>query len=230
MSFATAGRIVSASSLEDAVEDTLRLWLPFYLGEVTEQNPPLEVVGDVRQVLLDPAGIVRTSAIDWPIETAPTTVMLASPGMAADTSPGLDGSVRASWTFTLAIFATMPERTDTRRAAQLYAAALSTTMTAKGLEVDGASVRFVREMYDGRPARDARTQVLAYAEFVVDIEDARPGMGTGPVVPPPGRDPAPVLTDGPEVEVVVTHDRVFDPRSVGLLGTLRAMPTEETQP
>jgi hypothetical protein len=29
---------------------------------------------------------------------------------------------------------------------------------------------------------------------------------------------------------VVTHDRVFDPRSVGLLGTLRAMPTEETQP
>jgi hypothetical protein len=198
------GRLVSAPMIERAVEATLRVWLGQYIGEVLAQ------AGHPRDALPDPTDLVRASGHDWDSESAPPLAIVVSPGT-TDVRRVPNGYT-ATWSVTAMVVASMPTRLQVREAAQFYAAALY-CLEQKGIDLDGATVRWQgEELAPVRRPGDDRTQLAGQAHFAVMVEGARALHG-GPADPPTPdpvtgvvpREPAstPPLPDSAFVDVTV---------------------------
>lgn len=170
------GRLLSAPILERAVEETLRTWMPAYLGEVLAQ------AGHGRFDLPDPSDMVRQSEFDWPVEAQIALVVITSPGTTGDAVRGPEG-YDATWDVRAGVVADLGEYTGTREAMQFYAAAAGSALTHRGVPVEGASVRWLGENWGVLAERDSRTLMGGEARCAITVQEARSLYG-GPLEPP----------------------------------------------
>lgn len=201
MPVGTYGRIVSAPMIETAVANTLATWLSDYLGETLAQ------AGYGREDLPDPDDLVFASDLDWPTEAEVALVVIVSPGTTGDPRREAE-SYAATWDVRVVTLASLPDRLDTRRAAQLYAAAAGAAVDQKGVELEGATVVWTGEGTRVLAERDARTLVAGEARFEVSVEDARRRYG-GPDAPSPPdvpRQPADPAGEVTSVSITLTKE------------------------
>jgi hypothetical protein len=208
-SAAVYGRLLAAPTIERGVEVCLRYWLGPYLGEVLEQ------AGHARDLLPDPADLVRVADLSEPTSSQIAVVIVASPGTTGDTRREAD-AYTATWDVRAGVLMDLGSRLESREAAQFGAAAAGAALSHQGVAdvmpdlttwrrndagdlvvLAGSSVRWVGETYRVLDRRGmSPTLIAGEAIITVTVEGARSAFG-GPEEPPrdpdsdlPSRDPA----------------------------------------
>lgn len=197
------GPLLSAPIIERAAERTLRTWLGAYTGEALVQ------AGEDRFGLPDPSDFVRVvDTNELPPESQFALALTSVAGTDGDASanPGDPGSYSAIWTLRAGVVVLMPNWTQTREAAQFYAAG-TFCLAHKGLDgLSDATVRWRAEEYV-EVGKAPRTMMLGLGRFWIYVPDARALYG-GPDTPPDDGE-RPEGEPGPEVQSVrVDVDRI----------------------
>jgi hypothetical protein len=176
------GPIFVPSFLEQAVIDTLKLWLPTYLAEV-------ELQLEREQGLIEPprSYTTRRRFEKFPEDQIPTCVVV-SPGLANEPHKEGDGSHRAEWALGVGVIVSAPDQESTNLVAKIYGAAIRACLLQKSsLGGVASGITWYDESYDDLPSDDtARTLGAAALYFRVEVEDIV-NSRVGPNVPtPPG--------------------------------------------
>jgi len=180
MSIEVYGRLIDATQVEDAVEDSLKLWLPAYIAEVERQNSM-----DPQSLPL-PASYSRVNEFyKWSEDQLPA-VLIVSPGL-APTIPKMKGNgiYHCWWRVGVAIIAAGQDRETTRMLAKRYTAAVrGALLQHAGLGDFGAEgITWNGERNSDVPDDSTRTLGSGACTFDVEVSEvvnARLGPSTPP--------------------------------------------------
>src|SRR4051812_636972 len=109
------GPLVSASDVELAVLDTLRVWFNDYLAEVDRRN------GDAVGTLPYPRGWVVSAGIEKMPEDQTPTIVVASPGLLVAPLADGRGAYTATWRVSVSSVVSARGNRQALRLARLYA-------------------------------------------------------------------------------------------------------------
>lgn len=183
------GRIVTAADVDQAVTDTLKTWLGYYLDEVA------------RQAGADPITHPRTWAArqgdvtTWPEDRFPAVIVVTQNLALTDGAQEATGATTTS----VVVYVNAKGDQAARRLAMRYIAAVRVCLTHKqSLDGFADSTQAVDETYTVVGADDTRT--LSGAQVDVQIAVAG-GVNTrygGPSGPPPYPQSGPVVLEHEE--------------------------------
>lgn len=181
------GPMVIASDVEEALIDTLQLWLPTYLGEMQRLKPELPPLPDIRSYS-------QTNRFQrLPQDQLPAAVVL-SPGLASAPAVFGDGKIGAWWRLGVVVICSTRTAEETNQAAKLYGAAIRTLLVQRpDLGGVASALTIVSELYDDVPANYLEVGATAQIEmdvFVDEISNNTHGPdqpAADPTVAPPAR-------------------------------------------
>jgi hypothetical protein len=217
------GPLISTPIIEAGALETLRLYLPAYLGDALAQ------AGHDRFALPDPEDTHTASdEIEQAHESQFSLLVVATPGTDGDAQINggapYDATYSARWELITGVVCNMTDYIDTRHAAGFYAAS-TMCLAHKGLTapeglpgaetalpeptaqlLTSCSVEWLGEQIRNRtPDGSQRTVMLGSGRFHVWVPDARARWG-GPATPPPAPErPGPDLEGSPETVNVETE-------------------------
>lgn len=198
------GPLVSAATLDAALIQTLRAWMPAYVAEAARQDglTPLPVA---------PRSYLVASELDRFEEDQIPSVVVVSPGMSEPPEVQGDGHYRAWWEIGVSAITTGRDADEARRFACIYAAA------ARGVLIQhpslggvASAVAWTGERYDDIQIESRRTLCAGQVTVRVLIEQAAYRFG-GPPEPP--EDPA--IPDEGIRPSVDSHATTVNPRATG---------------
>lgn len=185
--------IVTGPQVEQAVVDTLKLWLPSYVWEVARQ------IGRSPASVQQPRSWNVFSDLDkWPEDQVPAIVAIC-PGLSE--APGKSAATyRATWAVAVGAVVSGRNREESRELAGLYGAAIRAVMVQHpSLGGFAAATNWADENYDDLDTNRSRTQGIARVVFEVEVEDVTTERA-GPAEPPPL--PTTVNPDDPVINSV----------------------------
>lgn len=198
------GPMLSAHVVEDAVVDTVALWLPTYLAEVERQQglPP----GGIAR----PASLSTRSLFEVRAEESLPAIVVVSPGTAGTPERAGDRTQRAQWVVDVVAVVSAPTDVLTRRMGQLYAAALRTLLLQRS-SLGGVAARgltWLGDSYTPIPSEGARTIYGAAVQVLVRMDAVVDGWGGPPPASEPGEDPLTPWPSWPTItDVGITVER-----------------------
>jgi hypothetical protein len=200
----TFGTLFVPATIERAMLDLLKTWLPIYLAEVE------------RQIGIEPCTIARprfyatsVEADHMPGEQLPG-IIAVSPGTSENPTRE-DGAWAAWFDCTIVALVMTPEELTTRELAGYFAAAIrGAVLQHAGLGVDQVETTWwAGEEYQGEPGDQRnRTRGAALVHFRVKVRDVI-STETGPLDPEAvadACDPYPPITTVQEVDIDVRSD------------------------
>lgn len=207
----TFGRAISDDLVEDAVLDVLKRGLPTYLGEIENQR------GLTRGFYQRPKTYEVKSEVEKLPEEQVPMILVVSTGLTGRPVKDGRGLYRVPWYIGVAGIVSADNKTNTRRMAYRYAAAIRTLLVnfqTLNNALDG-SVRGV-EWVDGRnneiPPDGDRTLWLSRQVFEVEVGnvlDQSSGPLTLPALPvnqnPAALPPDPVITKA-KIQTTITKE------------------------
>lgn len=203
------GRIVTAEQVEQAVIETLQLWLPTYLRQ-------MEVVGERPDQSLRPPRHYKTANRfeNWPDDQLPVAVVV-SPGLREAPRRLGSGEFNAKWTVGIGIVCSADNAQNTNSLAKAYAAAVRAVLTQKpDLGGFAAGVEWLDETYDDAPVEAGRTLASGQVVFAIQVNSVLDTF-RGPVTPtvtpeanPPGWSTPPNRYTIDTVEVTVDKEEL----------------------
>lgn len=173
------GNIVTGDEVENAVIDTLKVWIKTYMHEM-ERRQGLD---------LDTYPGIKSYSTHSTFETIPgddflPMIVVVSPGL---TEPPLkeggEGNVRATWSVGVVVVVSSNSEALVRKLCMTYAAAIRICLVQKR-DLGGISngVVWMDEGYDEIPTQDARSIMAARLYFNVEA-DGVATVFTGPIKP-----------------------------------------------
>ena len=191
------GPIFAGVQLEQAIIDTIKLWIPVYL-------PAAEIrVTGARVGLPMPRGYTtRNTFSDLPEDQLPMCIVI-SPGTAGTpVKEGGKGVYRAPWRVVVGCVVSTRTQQETNAVSKIYGAAIRQLLLHKGtLGGVADNVIWEEESYDDIPQNDPdRSLMVSMIVFVFWVDNVATRFG-GPK-DPPGPDEQPDA-DWPEVDTVI---------------------------
>lgn len=172
----TVPTVISAFDVEQAVIDTLKPRLDYYLPQLGHPK----VRSYARSVDIQKLPEQQTPAIT-----------VESPGMEGEPSRKGDGSYHAWWRISVDIFVTAKDADSATRLAKSYIAVIRAVLLQEpGLKGFATGLSWMDETYLELPPLSVRSMATASASFIVEVADvvnARelPYMPGGPAIPTP---------------------------------------------
>lgn len=155
-------RLFSAHLIEDAMLAQLRERLPAYVLEIFKQY-------GFKLPMIKSWGVV-TDYERWPSTNLPA-LLVAAEGINGNPVRTSDGWHTASWAVEVSVTLSGPTGPDTRKAAQLYAAAVrGAVMQRRSLGIN-ASVEWADEDYGGAPSDDRLSIFTATNAFAIEVKN-----------------------------------------------------------
>jgi hypothetical protein len=182
--------------LEDAVLATLKTWLPAYLSEVCAQETDRLDLDTPRRLAVPKTWATISDYDRFPEQGLPA-IIVAAPGMKGEADRRGDGSLRGTWTIEVSATVSADTAKNTRRAAQLYLAAiLGAILQRRSLGQSYSSADFVAAEYVDVPNEKRRSIVACAAAFEVQVGEML-STQLGPATAEP---PDPMPDTWPEVQ------------------------------
>lgn len=187
------GPILLGTSVTDAMEAHLKLWLPTYLAEMKRQHGVnLPAVRSYN---------FSSDVEKWPERQLPA-VLVVSSGTADEPTMDGGGAYTATYTVGVGVVAAGRSEEETLQLAQAYAAAVRACVVQHpSLGGFALGTRWLGEEWDTIESSKARTLVGAQEVFVVTVKDVTTAHA-GPGVPNPAPNPNVPSADWP---TVATH-------------------------
>lgn len=162
---AVFGPIVVASDVEDALTETLKLWLPTYLAEM--ERLTARAPGDLPEIR-SYSKVNRFRRL--PQEQLPAAVVV-SPGLASAPVVFGDGKIGAWWRLGVAVVCSGSTAEASNELAKLYGAAIRTLLVQRP-DLGGAAsaLTIVSELYDDVPADYLEVGATAQVEIDVFVD------------------------------------------------------------
>lgn len=195
----TPGPIVTNRDVEEAARDTLKWWLPYYLGRIDVDH------GRAPTATREPRSYNVASEDDRWAEETPPSLIVVSPGTVDD--PEVHGefaSYAATWQVNVGVTAGGATEKGSRELASRYAAAVRYVLVQQG-DLGGLAqrTRWMGERYD----IVARRRALMACEVLAHVRVLRTVDGRGPIPrvrPTNPRDPAAETPTPIEIETRVS--------------------------
>ena len=174
------GQIITGADVREAVEATLRAWMPAYLGEIAA------VRGKSRGDLPTFRSYQSATSVDsWPEDQLPACIIVA-PGLAGP--PEKHGSeYTATWSVGVATVNSASTREATTELVELYTAAIrSAVMQHPSLGDFASGLEWIDESYDELGFEESRTIAAGQVILGVQVDgvlDSSQGTKTPPVNP-----------------------------------------------
>lgn len=186
------GDMIDASQVEQAVEDTIRLWATTYLAELERQR------GLPARTLKPPRDYLKLNEFDPSNPITLPACVIVSPGMTEPPVKGGQGKYTATWGIVVGIIVSANTQENTMILAKRYCAALRTMLLQqKSLGGFASGNRFLEEGYDEIPSSETDTMVAATLGFEISVDDvstASRGLSVPPADPYAAPSPAAVIT------------------------------------
>jgi hypothetical protein len=186
--------------LEQAVIDTIKMWIPTYLREVERLTG--RQMGDIPV----PRSYTTRKIFEKFVEDQTPTIIVVSPGTADEPKMEGDGHYRAEWGLGVGAVVSTSTQETTNLVAKVYGAAIRAIILQQAsLGGIASGVRWMDESYDDLPSDDSdRTLGSAALYFRVEVDDvvnrfAGPNSVYFPADPDPDSQPG---ADWPTVETV----------------------------
>lgn len=196
------GPILTEGDVRHAAEETLKLWLPSYLGEVAAQH------GMARDTL----PLIRSwKAVpvfeQWPEEQLPAIVVVA-PGTNS-VPEKMDNKITVGWSLGVAVIVSAKDEESTADLIGLYSAAIRALLSHKGsLGGFAEGSTFMSERFDEHPipeqGRTLRTAMVMFSVLVAGMNKVRggPRVADDPTVEP---EPWPIVTSVHETVIPLSE-------------------------
>jgi len=180
-------RIVSANQVEEAVRDTLKLWMPVYLQEMELQ------LGRTRKKVPVPRSFMVAGELEQLRENQLPGILVQSPGLTGVPWHDGEGMYTATWRIISTALVSALDQESTRAVAKLYGAAMRGILVQKPTLGEFAiNTKWTSESYNDLPTPDGErnlTLVSIWCEVTVeDVVNKMGGPRTYPTPDPP--DPA----------------------------------------
>ena len=201
---ADIGPFITGGDVEQALIDTLKLWLPAYLMEGERKHGLTP--GDIPA----PRGwaITGRDLQKFTSDQLPCIVVMAGGIIVKPLARGYPGSTTATWSVDVACIFNAAWGRMSRKHSQLYVRAITLVLLQRPLEGLACVVDFNGELYDELDFSDTRTYSAAVGAFTVEVEDMlwRDG-GPPPYVEPPDEpaEPFDPWTEVTDTDVSVTN-------------------------
>jgi hypothetical protein len=182
--------------LEDAVLDTLKTWLPSYLSEACAQETERLDLAEPKRLAVPKTWATISDYDRFPEQGLPA-IIVAAPGMKGEADRRGDGSLRGTWMVEVSATVSADTAKNTRRAAQIYLAAiLGSVLQRRSLGDPHSAATFVATEYVDVPNEKRRSIVACAAAFEVQVGEML-STQLGPATPEP---PDPMPETWPEVQ------------------------------
>jgi hypothetical protein len=198
------GQILTSDAVEQAVVDTLLLWLPTYLAEMERQT------GRDPQSVPMPKSVVRQDDIndmDYTEENIPMLVV-SVPGTTEPPRKDGGGRYSTTWICGVGFVVAARDQYTTRRLSRLYIAAARAILVQKqSLGNFAEAVYWVGEEFNDIPKQKKASLAAGQSMFLVVVPDFMQDHG-GPMEPVPTPDLPDPVGDWPtviEADVEVTQ-------------------------
>jgi hypothetical protein len=194
------GPLITTVDIDEAVLDTLKLWLPTYLTE-TERD---KVIG--HDWLADPKSYASVLDDDTFPDFVLPAVLVTTSGTIGDTERIGGGYHNAWWSFVVTAIVRGPDEAGSRKAASLYAASIRRLLLQKqSLGGFAGGMQWNSEVVS--PVSDTsgsgRNLAAGIGDFSVLVTEVVQDMA-GPVQPDPDPDPHDYGDWPPAQKVVLT--------------------------
>ena len=182
MSNEVFGPIVTGGQVEDAVEATLRKWLPTYIAEVSGQD------GRSRSKTPNIASWQVVPDFEtWPESKFPALVIVST-GVSGKPKRKAGGVYSAPWAFGIGVFCKSNSLKNMRDLSKIYGAAIRAVLVQHSSLGDFASgLDWEDERYDDLEFRE-RTYAAARLVFTVEVDEVV-RRSAGPAQADPNYDP-----------------------------------------
>jgi len=208
---AEIGPFVTGADVEQAIMQTLKLWLPSYIAEGERAHGLTP--GDIPA----PRGWALTGRDleKYTSDQLPCIVVMAGGIVVKPLATGYPGKVTAVWVCDVGCIFNAAWGRTSREYAQLYVRAISLALVQRPLEGLAAVVDITGEQYEEDDFSQTRTYSLAVAQFVIEMEEMMWRSGGPPPFVDPPTDPTAPYTDWTEVATTdVTVDNTPPPQEV----------------
>lgn len=194
-------RIVSANQVEEAMRDTLKLWMPVYLQEMELQ------LGRTRAKVPVPRSFMVAGQLEQLRENQLPGILVQSPGLTGVPYHDGDGMYTATWRLIATSLISALDQESTRAVAKLYGAAIRGICVQKPTLGDFAiNTKWISESYSDLPTPDGeRNLVLVSVWCDTTVEDVVNKMG-GPRTYPTPDPPDPSGQPGSQWPIVQDVD------------------------
>lgn len=190
------GPIVSGGDVEDAVLDTLRIWIKTYMHHMEDR----------QGIDRDTYPGIKSYSTHSTFETIPgddflPLIVVVSPGLNSPPVKEGDGKFRATWSVGVVIVVSSNSQEAVRKLVMTYAAAIRTCLIQKR-DLGGISrgVVWDDEGYDDIPTEDSRSIMAARLYFSIEADGVAQAF-TGPLHPEDSGDWPTVGPEGGQVEI-----------------------------
>ena len=191
--------IFAAHSLELAVMQTLRDWMPTYLREIELQQSLPE-----GQIPPPKTYTTRNEFTTFPEDQMPICVVI-SPGLSGEPYTEGNGTISGWWSLGIGVLASAATEEDTNFLSKVYAAAVRAIMVQQS-SLGGmcSSIEWVDESYDDIPT-DVQERTIRAAQWIGRaLIDNVVNRSAGPEVPPdPETQPGSTWTDIDSGSIIV---------------------------
>lgn len=163
---AVFGQIVSADAVEEAVRETLELWLPTYIASVERQQGKPEAFYGSIQSFLAAGQLNHYSEHHMPL------CVVVCPGLGERPTVDGDGVVSGAFALAVGIVASADDHDNTDAAAKAWGAAVRACLLQKA-DLGGIAdrVTFQDEQYDELPWEESRSFVGGRITFTVHVDE-----------------------------------------------------------
>jgi hypothetical protein len=161
------GPIFVAAFLEQAVIDTLKIWLPLYIKEIELQ------LGRTPGELPPPKSYTTRRRFDKFPEDQLPTIIVVSPGLDDDPNEEGDGNYRAPWRMHVGAVVSTSDPAATNLVAKIMGAAIRGAMVQhKSLGGVASGLTWYDESYDDLPDDDVSRSLGATSlSFRIEVDD-----------------------------------------------------------
>lgn len=189
------GPMISTADVENAVLQTLQLWMPSYIAEYEGRTGfnPGDIPHPKRWVTQSVFGAI-------PGDELLPLVTVISPGLLEQPEKDGQGLYRAAWRVDVAVITSAGQQDTTRTLAHWYATLIRTIpVQHRSLGGFAGGVDWIDSKYDDLELDDERTLGVSREAFRVQVEDVLSAK-SGPVGPPPVTPP--IIGTWPTVDTV----------------------------